>query len=64
MKRSTREVKDWLAGLGWMLTENARAPELRNRYQRDHSGRLRAAADWVSVVEAVRPDPRPLPSSG
>jgi methyltransferase (TIGR00027 family) len=50
------EVEDWLAGLGWTLTENVRASDLRQRYQRRHSGRLRAAADWVSVVDAVRSD--------
>jgi methyltransferase (TIGR00027 family) len=48
------EAKEWLARLGWTLTENMRASELRDRYQRAHSGRLRAAADWVSVAEAVR----------
>jgi hypothetical protein len=26
----------------------------RDRYQRAHSGRVRAAADWVSVAEAAR----------
>jgi methyltransferase (TIGR00027 family) len=52
--RVPNEVKDWLAGLGWTLTENVRASELRDRYQRAHSGHLRAAADWVNVVEAVR----------
>jgi methyltransferase (TIGR00027 family) len=56
------EVKDWLAGLGWTLTENVRASELRDRYQRAHSGRLRAAADWVSVVEAVREPATSAPS--
>lgn len=52
--RTPNEVKDWLAGLGWTLAENVRASELRDRYQRAHSGRLRPAADWVNVVEAVR----------
>lgn len=52
--RAPDEAKDWLAGLGWTLTENVRASELRDRYQRAHSGRLRAAADWVSVAEAAR----------
>lgn len=52
--RAPDEAKDWLAGLGWTLTENVRASELRDRYQRAHSGRLRSAADWVSVAEAVR----------
>jgi O-methyltransferase involved in polyketide biosynthesis len=56
-------VKDWLAGLGWTLTENVSASELRDRYQRAHSGRLRAAADWVSVVEPVRePSLRSMPA--
>lgn len=48
------EVEDRLAGLGWTLTENVTAAELRDRYQRAHSGRLRKAADWVGVAEAVR----------
>ena len=52
--RAPDEAKDWLAGLGWTLAENVRASELRDRYQRAHSGRLRAAADWVSVAEATR----------
>ena len=52
--RAPDEAKDWLATLGWTLTENARASELRDRYQRAHAGRLRRAADWVSVAEAVR----------
>ena len=52
--RAPYEVGEWLAGLGWTLTDNVRASELRDRYQRDHAGRLRPAADWVSVVEAVR----------
>ena len=52
--RAPDEAKDWLAALGWTLTENARASELRDRYQRSHAGRLRRAADWVSVAEAVR----------
>ena len=52
--RAPDEAKDWLAGLGWTLTENVPASELRDRYQRAHSGRLRAAADWVSVAEAAR----------
>jgi len=52
--RAPDEAKDWLAGLGWTLTENVRASELRDRYQRAHSGRLRTAADWVSVAEAAR----------
>ena len=52
--RDPDEVNDWLAGLGWTLAENVRASQLRDRYQRDHSGRLRRAADWVNVVEAVR----------
>lgn len=52
--RNPEELKAWLAGLGWTLTENARASELRERYQCVHSGRLRPAADWVSVAEAVR----------
>jgi methyltransferase (TIGR00027 family) len=59
--RVPNEAKDWLAGLGWALTENVRASELRDRYQRGHSGPLRAAADWVSVVEAVHePDSPPV----
>ena len=52
--RDPREVEAWLARLGWTLTENARASDLRDRYQRAHSGRLRPAADWVGVVQAVR----------
>jgi methyltransferase (TIGR00027 family) len=52
--RQPSEVNDWLAGLGWTVAENVCAAELRDRYQREHSGRLRRAADWVSVVEAVR----------
>jgi methyltransferase (TIGR00027 family) len=52
--RAPAEAKDWLAGLGWTLTEDVPASELRDRYQRAHAGRLRAAADWVSVLEAVR----------
>ena len=52
--RDPHEVEGWLAGLGWTLTENARASELRDRYQRAHSDRLRRAADWVGVVQAVR----------
>lgn len=52
--RAPDEAKDWLAGLGWTLTENIRASELRDRYQSAHSGRLRPAADWVSVAEAGR----------
>ena len=51
--RAPDEAKDWLAGLGWVLTENVRASELRDRYQPAHSGRLRAAADWVSIAEAT-----------
>jgi O-methyltransferase involved in polyketide biosynthesis len=57
--RAPDEARDWLAGLGWTLTENVRASELRDRYQRAHSGRLRAAADWVSVAEAVREGDHP-----
>ena len=52
--RDPHDVDDWLARLGWTATENVRASELRDRYQRVHSGRLRPAADWVSVVQAVR----------
>ena len=52
--RAPDEAEDWLGALGWTLTENIRASELRDRYQRAHSGRLRAAADWVSVADAVR----------
>ena len=52
--RDPDEIQDWLARLGWTLTENVRASELRDRYQRAHSGHLRTAANWVSVVEAVR----------
>lgn len=49
--------------LGWTLSENIRASELRDRYQRAHSGRLQAAADWVGVAEAVRPpDGPPVPA--
>ena len=52
--RAPGEARDWLARLGWTLTENVRASELRDRYQRGHSGRLRKAADWVSVAAAAR----------
>ena len=51
---SPGEVEEWLAGLGWAVEANVRASELRDRYQRAHTGRLRTAADWASVVEAVR----------
>jgi methyltransferase (TIGR00027 family) len=52
--RAPDDAREWLAGLGWTLAENIPASELRDRYQRAHSGRLRAAAKWVSVAEAVR----------
>lgn len=52
--RDPHEVEDWLAGLGWTATENVRASQLRDRYQGAHSGRLRRAAEWVGVVQAVR----------
>jgi methyltransferase (TIGR00027 family) len=55
--RDPDEVEGWLAGLGWRVVENVRASEQRDRYQRAHTGRLRRAADWVNVVEAVREDP-------
>jgi methyltransferase (TIGR00027 family) len=54
--RDPDEVDGWLARRGWRVKENVRASEQRERYQRLHQGRLRAAADWVSVVDAVRDD--------
>jgi methyltransferase (TIGR00027 family) len=54
--RDPGEVTEWLAGLGWRIEENVRASQQRERYQRLHQGRLRAAAEWVSVVDAVRDD--------
>lgn len=53
------DVEGWLAGLGWRVVENVPASKQRDRYQRLHAGRLRAAADWVSVVQAVRADDGP-----
>jgi methyltransferase (TIGR00027 family) len=58
--RDPDEVEGWLSGLGWKMAENISASVQRDRYQRAHTGRLRRAADWVNVVEAVREDP-PLP---